>query len=123
MQPDYTSLQEVLEWLAGIGGPYIVGAVLALLVENWKQWHTLPHWVKFLAPLAASILVSIGAVLLMRQTEFVSQASPWFRLIAQAVITYLGSQQAYMQAKSKCYASFAQPSGKNCQCKDNNDVQ
>lgn len=104
MYPDYTNFQSVLEWLAGVGGSYAVGVLVAWLVENWPKWHTLPRLVKFFLPMLAAVLISIGAVLLMQQTEFVSQVSPWFRLIAQTVIAYLGTQGGYMQAKQAGYA-------------------
>lgn len=101
---DYTNFQSVLEWLAGMGGPYLVGVLISWLAENWVKWHTLPRWVKFFAPMLVSVLISIGAVLLMQQTEFVGQASPWFRLVAQAIIAYIGTQGGYMQAKKAGYA-------------------
>lgn len=126
---DYTNFQQVLEWLAGVGGSYAVGVLVAWLVENWPKWHTLPRLVKFFLPMLAAVLISVGAVLLMQQTEFVSQASPWFRLIAQTVIAYLGTQGGYMQAKRSGYAFTARDAALSslpsepCECADTKDTE
>lgn len=101
---DFASLVAVLTWISLAGGPYLAGWVFALLAENWPQWHDLPRQVKFAAPLVVSVALSIGANLLLQQNEVVSYLDPWYRMIAVAVLAYLGSQVAYMKAKKSDYA-------------------
>ncbi len=104
MLPDFTSLMAVLTWLALAGGPYVVLQVLSLVAENWAKWHELPRWVKFFAPMVVSVLISVGANLLMANNAAVTFIDPYYRMIAVAVIAYLASQKAYMNATRSGYA-------------------
>lgn len=105
MIEDPTNLTAVLIWLATAGAPYFVGQVLSLLAENWSAWHSLPRWLKFSAPLVLAPLVSIGATLLLRQTELIEQVSPWWSIIIGSITGYLGSQRAYMDVKRSGYGA------------------
>lgn len=107
MSVDFTSLMAVLQWISLAGGPYLAGQVFALLAENWPKWHELPRQVKFVLPLLASVALSVGANLLAAQSEVVAVIDPWYRMIAVAVLAYLGSQTAYMSAKRSGYAEKA----------------
>lgn len=102
---DYTNINVVLLWLAGVGAPYLVGKVFAYLAENWAQWHTFPKEVKFFSPMIVSVAVAIGATLLLQQTEFVASIGPGYAIVAQAIITWLGTQEGYMATKRSGYAA------------------
>lgn len=104
---DFSNLIVVLQWLAGIGGPYVIGQAVALLAENWPKWHELPKLVKFVAPMVASALVAVGATLLLQQTPLLEAVSPWYTIVATAVIGWLGTQKGYMEAKKADYARSA----------------
>lgn len=107
MSVDFTNLSEVLLWLTGVGSPYIIGRVIAFLAENWKQWHSLPRTVKFIAPLLVSVALSVGATLFMGNTVIVETLSPQFAMVMTAVLTYLGTQEGYMAARKSDYGSSA----------------
>lgn len=108
MNPDLTNLQTVLTWLAGVGGPFVVGQVVSLLAENWPKWHTLPRLVKFYVPIAFSVILAVGSTWLLQQKEFLAAVSPWFSVVMIALISaigYLGTQKGLMDAKRSEYAS------------------
>ena len=100
MTTDWTNITVALQFVAGIGGPWLIGQLVALLAENWPTWKNLPRQVKVIAPLVGSVIVSVGATILLRQQAVIEVIGPYWTLIATAVITYLGSQYAYMQAKA-----------------------
>lgn len=100
---DWTNLQEVLKWLAGIGAPAVVMYLVSWLVENWKGWSTLPFAVKFLSPMILSVLFALGATMLLRYTDIIATIQPWFQIVVSAIIAYLASQKAYMTAMSAEY--------------------
>jgi hypothetical protein len=102
-QVDWTDFRAVLVWLAGVGAPYIVGQLLSYLAENWPKWHELPRPVKFAAPLVLSVLLSVGATVLLRYDDAIGLLSPYWAIIVGAVLFYLGSQVAYMNAKKAGY--------------------
>lgn len=102
---DWTKLSEVLTWVAGGGGSaYIVAYMLSLIIENVPAWHNLPSIVKFISPMIASVLLAVGATLLLQKADIVIQIAPWWGTSVVAVIAYLGSQKAYMDAKTSGYA-------------------
>ncbi len=105
-QVDWTDLSAVLKWLAGVGGPYVIGQVLSYLAENWPKWHTFPRWVKFLAPMLTSVLISLLATWLLTRADILVAMSPYFALVVGAVIafvTYWGTQNGYMATKRAAY--------------------
>lgn len=107
---DYTQFGEVLLWLTGIGAPIVVGYLLSWVVENWKKWSTFPKEVKFVVPLVVSVLLSIGAKYLLNFPDIVEEISPYFTMVMTAILTYLGTQKAYMIAMDKGYgARFKSP--------------
>ena len=104
---DLTNLTVALTWLAGIGGPYLVGKLVSYLAENWAKWHTFPVPVKFLAPMIASVLISVGATLLLGQVDFLEQLSPWYTMVALSIVSYLGTQKGYMETRVANYGRKA----------------
>lgn len=110
---DYTQLQQVLVWIAGIGAPAIVAYVLSLVVENWAGWSTLPHTVKVIVPMVVSVLLSVGASYLLKYPDIISQIQPTFQVTMSAILAYLASQKSYMTAMSHSYGKrFVQRSSK-----------
>lgn len=107
---NYSDLQQVLLWLAGMGSPAVVMYIVSFLVENWKQWSLLPHWVKFYGPMVLSVLLTIASVSLLKYPDVISTIQPWFQVTVTAIFAYIASQKAYMTAKSSRYgARFIQP--------------
>jgi hypothetical protein len=96
-----------LTWLAGVGAPYLVGKLFAYIAENFPKWHELRREVKFLIPMIVSILLSMGAILLMGQTEIVETLGPIWSMISSAVIMYYGSQIGYREIKTTDYGKSA----------------
>lgn len=102
---DWTNLTEVLRWIEGIGAPIVVGYIFALVAENFDFWHKLPSKVKFVLPMVFSVLISVVAHFVLAEEQFIISASPYFQIIANAVLIYLGSQNGYMQALKSGYTS------------------
>ena len=98
--PNLLSLISILTWLtAGPGAIYIAGRFFAFLAENWQKWHTLPAWLKKLLPLIFALVLAVVATLLLRRPDLLEQISPWWALLMQIAIGYLGSQQQYQAIK------------------------
>lgn len=100
---DYTQLQQVLLWIAGVGAPAIVTYVLSWVVENWKGWSTLPHDVKVIVPMIVSVLLAIGANQLLQYPDVIATIQPWFQVTMSAILAYLSSQKAYLTAMEGGY--------------------
>lgn len=103
--PDLTDLQGVLVWLATVGSPYFIGWVLSLVVENWAGWAALPRPLKIFIPMVASVLVSLGANLLLQYPTLIEQGAPWFSIVMGSVLGWLGTQQAYMSVNKAEYGA------------------
>ena len=97
--PNLENVTEVLLWLTGVGAPFLVGYLLSLVAENIPSWHNLPRQVKFSVPLVASVLIAGGAQLLLQNEVFIARVAPLFSTIVRFVLTYLGTQQAYLAVK------------------------
>lgn len=111
---DNTNLQQVLLWLTGVGAPAVIMVVLSWVVENWSGWSTLPHNVKVLIPMLASVLLSVGASILLKYPDVIATIQPWFQVVVSAFIAYAASQLAYMKVKTTEYGQrFNQPTSKN----------
>lgn len=102
-------LPAVLQWLAGPGAGYVIGWIISLLAENWKGWVRVPTTLKVLLPMIVSVLVSIGATLLLKNTLFVETVGPWWSLVVGAVVTYLATQQAFIAEKKVGYGARLLP--------------
>ncbi len=108
--PDWTDFEAVAGWLAfGGGAPIVIAYALALLVENFPGWHDLPRGVKFILPMLASVLLSIGANYLLDFPSVIAEINPIWFVIVSAVLAWLGSQAGYMKTKAVGYARSAKP--------------
>jgi hypothetical protein len=101
---DPTSLTSVLLWvIAGPGVVYLVGRVMALILENVPAWHNLPGAVKFLFPVGLAAVFGVVANLLLAQPELIAAIEPWFKIVALSVVAWLGSQVQYLASKEVEY--------------------
>jgi len=100
---NWADLTSVLTWLVGAGSVYLAGYAVSLLAQNFQWFVNLPSTVKFLIPLLISVGISIGAQALLSSQIFLSTVSPYFTVIALAVLNWLGSQQGYMKLKAADY--------------------
>jgi len=111
---NWTDLQQVILWLAGVGSPIVVMYILSWVVENWKGWSTLPKDIKFLVPMVASVLLSVGSSYLLKFPEVIASIAPVFQVTMTAILAYLASQKAYITAMSRGYgARFSRPDSAN----------
>jgi len=100
---DWTNFQDVLLWLTGVGAPALVMYAVSYLAENWTGWTNLSTTVKTIIPMVLSLLVALGASLLLKYPEIIATVQPWFQIIASAIIAYIASQKAYMTTKVNEY--------------------
>ncbi len=106
--PDWTDFEAVAGWLAfGGGAPVVIAYALSLLVENFAGWHDLPRGVKFILPMLASVLLSIGANYLLDFPSVIAEISPIWFVVVSAILAWLGSQAGYMKTKAVGYARSA----------------
>lgn len=98
-----TDLVATLMWISGVGAPYVIGWVVSLLLENAAWWIKLDSRIKFVVPMILSVLVSIGATLLLKNAALIQVLAPWYTLIVGAIMAYLGTQQGYMATKKAEY--------------------
>jgi hypothetical protein len=104
MTVDLTSLGSVLLWLAGgIGGPAVVMQILSLLGSKWAWWNNLPSFVQFVIPMVLSVLIALGASLLLTKPDIVAALNPVYVIIMQTVVAYLASQKQYQTTKTLEY--------------------
>ena len=109
---DWTNLTAVLAWLLAGGSIFVVNYGLSLLVENWPKWHDLPRFVKFIVPLIVSIVLAIGAQVFLEQGQYLIEViQPWWLVIVNVTIAWLGSQKAYISTKDTGYARSAKNGG------------
>ena len=104
--PDWTDLTSVLVWIAtGFGAPCIVAAALSFLVENWDGWSKLAHNIKLFLPMLVSVILSVGAQLLLTKPEYIEFVQPWWTMVIGSVLTWLASQVSYMRVKQSRYGA------------------
>jgi len=107
---DITNLTAMLLWLAGAGGAYVTGQVVSYLAENWPKWHTLPTWVKVVAPMLMSALISVGATIALQYGTQLEVVAPWWSIVSYAVLTYLATQKAHADQLKAGYGDSAKES-------------
>lgn len=104
---EFTSLDEVIAWLATTAGTtWVIGSVMAYLLENWTGWHTLPRWVKILFPI---VLSGIFGVIVQSAIAFNALAyiPDWLKMVLLTGANWLFSQRAYKGIKDSSYGSSA----------------
>lgn len=111
---DWTNITLFLTWIVGMGAPVIVAYVLAIVVENWSRWSTLPHNVKVIVPMVVSVLLSVGASYALKYPAILEQIQPIWQVTISAILAYLGSQKGYMKVLEIHYGQrFYRPDSKS----------
>lgn len=101
--PDWTNLEEVLSFLAAGGGAVVVAFFLSWLAENFVFWHNLSANLKLFLSLVLSVGIGVGAYYLLELPEVITSIEPIYTLIVTILLTWLGSQTAYMRSKARGY--------------------
>lgn len=98
---DPTDLTSVLTWLAfGGGGVWVTNQFVSLFLENTNWWHTLKPGVKIGSTLVVSVLLGLGAGVLLPQPDTIAIIQPYYKIVILAVLGWIGSQVAYMRTKA-----------------------
>ena len=105
--PNWKELNEVLMWLVAGGAAVIVNALFAFLAENFEFWHKLSKTVKLILSLLFSALIGAGAYYLLSLPEIITIIQPYWALLVTIILAWLGSQYAYIKAKTSGYAAKA----------------
>lgn len=104
---DFGSIEDFLIWIAVGGGSMVLaGAVVALLLENWKAWHTFPRWVKLIVPIVLAGVFGIGAQLLLA-LEVPALIPATYSSIVLIMLNWIAGQWQYMKVKDGVYANSA----------------
>lgn len=104
--PDFTNLSAVLTWIAiGGGAPFLAMQAFSYLAELWPAWHDFPKVVKYLAPPLLAVGLAFAANYGLKSAGLIETLSPFWVLITQVVIGWLGSQKGYMDTKKAGYGA------------------
>jgi hypothetical protein len=106
----FGSIEELLIWIAAGGGSvFLAGAVISLLLENWKAWHNFPRWVKVIIPVILAGVIGTFAQTLLA-LEAPALIPPAYASLILVMLNWLSGQWQYMKVKDGAYARSAQPS-------------
>ena len=103
--PNWGDLNQVLLWLVAGGSAVVVAALFSFLAENFEFWHKIPKNGKLIISLVLSILIGAGAYYFLSLPDVITLIQPYWALVVTIVLAWLGSQYAYMKAKSSGYAA------------------
>lgn len=107
---DFTSLTELLMWIAGGGGAAIlIGRAVSLWLENNTWWHNLSPLVKRFATGVLSLAFGLvaEAVLSIDLSGLLGQFAPLVGTLVLAIWNWLAGQQQYLSTKDTSYAASA----------------
>ncbi len=105
----FGSIEELLIWIAAGGGSvFLAGAVISLLLENWKAWHNFPRWVKVTIPVILAGVIGTFAQSLLA-LEAPALIPPAYASLILVMLNWLSGQWQYMKVKDGAYAKTAQP--------------
>lgn len=105
--PDWKDFNEVLLWIVAGGAAVVVNAFFTFLAENFAWWHNLKSTVKLLISLVLSVLIGAGAYYLLSLPDIITFIQPYWAILVTIFLAWLGSQAAYLFAKSRGYAQKA----------------
>lgn len=97
--PEYT-FTAILLWIAtGPGASYLVGLLVAQVLENIPLWHKLPAQVKFALTLVIAGGLPILAQLLLNWPGL-PIVEPWLNTAIAAIVIWIASQSEYRKLKA-----------------------
>lgn len=109
--PEYT-VSAILLWIAtGPGASYLVGLLVAQVLENIPLWHNLPSQLKFLITLLIAGGLPVLAQMLMNW-EGLSVVEPWLNTAISAIVLWIASQNQYRSLKASPVEYGIRPKGK-----------
>jgi hypothetical protein len=106
--PDsFETLGDVLIWIfVGGGGMWLTGRVVAMLLENWAWWHTLPSSYKRIF-----VVIIAGVFAIAAESVYVSglldMIPPYVSMILLTMINWLFGQKQYVEIKEGAYGASA----------------
>lgn len=101
--PNWLNLEEVLLWLAAGGGAVVVAFFFSWLAENFVFWHNFSANLKLFLSLVFSVGIGVGAHYVLGLPDLITFISPTYTLIITILLTWLGSQTAYMRSRYRDY--------------------
>jgi len=103
----FADLPAFLMWVSVGGGAMVLsGYVMSYVLENWPTWHTLPLWLKTLAPILLSALFAVAAQSLLA-LDIPAAIPPIVSAVLLTMVNWLASQRAYVGIKDTTYSSRA----------------
>jgi hypothetical protein len=109
---EWNDLASVLTYLATGGAAFAVNYFLAFIPENWTWWHKLNSQIKFFIPVIVSILVAVGAQLMLDNLpNVITLVQPYWTIIVMTIVAWGGSQIGYLKTKNTDYALKAKNGG------------
>ena len=104
---EFGTIEGFLIWITVGGGSVILaGAVVSLLLENWKVWHTWPRWVKVIVPIILAGVIGTFAQTLLA-LEAPALIPPAYASLILVMLNWLSGQWQYMRVKDGAYARSA----------------
>ena len=104
---EFGTVEEYLIWIAVGGGSVVLaGAVVCLLLENWKVWHNFPRWVKVIIPVILAGVIGTFAQTLLA-LEAPALIPPAYASLILVMLNWLSGQWQYMKVKDGAYAKTA----------------
>jgi ABC-type uncharacterized transport system YnjBCD permease subunit len=110
MVPEFSTLAELLLWIASGGGAAIlVGRVVSLWLENMTWWHPLPQLVKKVVPAVLAVIFAILAesALTVDLGSILGPYAPLVGTLLLALWNWLATQEQYIRTKETAYAAKA----------------
>lgn len=104
---EFSTIEEVLIWIAVGGGSVVLaGAVVSLLLENWKAWHNFPRLLKVAIPVILAGVIGTFAQTLLA-IEAPALIPPAYSSLILVMLNWLSGQWQYMRVKDGAYAKSA----------------
>lgn len=100
---EFTTLSELLVFLAAGGAVALFGVAEAYLLKNIQVYVNLPSGVKTVIALLFSVAIAFGAKYALSFN--LAGLEPWFQVALATVVAWLASQKAYQQIKGMDYGA------------------
>lgn len=102
MELPFESFSEFLGWLFGpsMGGLVILMWFASWALEDVAWWHNLTPKTRSIIFYLSSIVIGIGAYLLLQNEAVVQAIEPYFRIVLAATVVWLSTQVAHKVDKA-----------------------